>query len=113
MLYFIKKYPISLAVIILVIYLSFLKPSFDYEIGKIPHIDKVAHMGMYFAMSGILWIEFLRNHRNNRMPMHKAWIGAFVCPIVFSGAVEILQGYFTGYRGGDWLDFVANIAGAL
>ena len=113
MLYFIKKYPISLAIIVVVIYLSFLKPSFDYEIGKIPHIDKVAHMGMYFVMSGILWIEFLRNHRNNRVPMHKAWIGALVCPIVFSGVVEILQGCLTKYRGGDWLDFVANVTGAL
>ena len=114
MLYFIKKYPISLAIIVLVIYLSFFKPpSIDTEIVKIPHIDKIMHMGMYFVMSGMLWVEFLRNHRNNRRPMYKAWIGALVCPILFSGAVELFQECLTDYRGGDWLDFAANTTGAL
>lgn len=36
-----------------------------------------------------------------------------LCPVLFSGAVELLQQYCTTYRGGDWLDFAANSTGAV
>lgn len=62
MLYYLKKYPISLTIIAVVIYLSFFKPP-SLEVGKIVGIDKVAHLCMYAGLSGMLWIEFLRNHR--------------------------------------------------
>lgn len=112
MLYYIKKYPVSLFIIAVVIYLSFFKPPSDTDLSKIPYIDKIVHCGMYFGMAGILWFEFLRNHRNNNAPIWHAWVGAFLCPVLFSGAVEILQEYCTEYRGGDWLDFAANTTGA-
>ena len=68
---------------------------------------------MYFGMSGMLWLEFLRAHRRDRAPLWHAWVGALLCPVLFSGMVELLQAYCTTYRGGDWLDFAANTAGAL
>lgn len=46
MLYYLKKYPISLTIIAVVIYLSFFKPP-SLEVGKIVGIDKVAHICMY------------------------------------------------------------------
>ena len=112
MLYYIKKYPISLTVILAVIYLSFFKPPAT-ELGTIPNLDKVVHICMYFGMSGMLWLEFLRAHRRDRTPIWHAGLGAFVCPVLFSGAVELLQEYCTTYRGGDWLDFAANTTGAV
>ena len=51
MLYYLKKYPISLTIIAVVIYLSFFKPP-SLEVGKIVGIDKVAHLCMY---AGILY----------------------------------------------------------
>lgn len=110
MLYYIKKYPFSLAVILTVIYLSFFKPP-TTELNTIPYIDKIVHVCMYGGMSGVLWLEFLRAHRNGA-PIWHAWIGAFLCPVLFSGCVELLQEYCTTYRGGDWLDFAANSTGA-
>lgn len=107
----IKKYPFSLLIIFAVIYLSFFKPP-STELNTIPYIDKVAHVCMYFGMSGMLWLEFLRAHRDGSSPMWHAWVGAFLCPILFSGCVELLQEYCTTYRGGDWMDFAANAAGA-
>ena len=103
MLYYIKKYPVSLVIILAVIYLSFFKPP-TTDLGTIPNLDKVVHICMYFGMSGMLWLEFLRAHRRDRTPMWHAWVGAFVCPVLFSGAVELLQAFCTTYRGGDWLD---------
>lgn len=44
--------------------------------------------------------------------MWHAWLGAWLCPVLFSGAVELLQAYCTTYRGGDWWDFAANTSGA-
>ena len=112
MLYYIKKYPVSLVIILAVIYLScFEAPTID--LGTIPNLDKVVHICMYFGMSGMLWLEFLRAHRRDRTPMWHAWVGAFVCPVLFSGAVELLQAFCTTYRGGDWLDFAANTTGAV
>ena len=112
MQYYIKKYPVSLVIILAVIYLSFFKPP-TTALGTIPNLDKVVHICMYFGMSGMLWLEFLRAHRRDRTPMWHAWVGAFVCPVLFSGAVELLQAFCTTYRGGDWLDFAANTTGAV
>lgn len=111
-LYYIKKYPLSLVVIATVVYLSFFKPP-TTSIPNIPNLDKVVHFLMYAGMSGILWIEFIRAHKKNNMPMVRAWIGAMLCPILFSGVVELLQEYCTTYRGGDWKDFAANTCGAV
>ena len=76
MLYYIKKYPVSLVIILAVIYLSFFKPP-TTDLGTIPNLDKVVHICMYFGMSGMLWLEFLRAHRRDRTPM---W--HFVLPTV-------------------------------
>ena len=112
MLYYIKKYPVSLVIILAVIYLSFFKPP-TTDLGTIPNLDKVVHICMYFGMSGMLWLEFLRAHRRDRMPMWHALVGAFVCPVLFCGAVELFQVFCSIYRGGDWLDFAANTTGAV
>ena len=68
---------------------------------------------MFFCMSGMLWLEFLRAHRRVITPIFLAWLGAFLCPVLFSGSVELMQEYCTTYRGGDWLDFAANSVGAI
>lgn len=109
LLYYIKKYPFSLTVILAVIYLSFFKPP-SVEIGQIPGFDKIAHVCMYGGLSGMLWLEFLRNHRHDGILWH-AWIGAVLSPIALSGIIELLQEYCTTYRGGDWFDFAANTSG--
>lgn len=111
MLYYIRKYPVSLLIILTVIYLSFFKPP-QTEMESIPGIDKVVHVCMYFGMSGMLWLEFIRAHKKARVPMWHAWLGAWLCPVLFSGAVELLQAYCTTYRGGDWWDLAANTSGA-
>lgn len=110
--HFLARYPLSLAVIAAVVYLSFFRtPSTD--LGTIPHIDKVVHVCMYLGMSGMLWLEFMRAHRRTPAPRWHAWTGACLCPILFSGAVELLQAHCTTYRSGDWMDFAANTAGVL
>lgn len=112
MLSYIKKYPVSLFIILTVIYLSFFKPPHT-GLSDIPNLDKLVHLCMYGGMSGVLWLEFLIAHRWGDAPMWHGWVGAFLCPVLFSGCVELLQEYCTDYRGGDWMDFAANSTGAL
>lgn len=77
MLNHIKRYPLSLLVIFTVIYLSFFRPpEIDDELPLFPGIDKMVHLCMYLGMSGMLWWEFYRAHRYERVPMWHAWVGA-------------------------------------
>lgn len=112
MLYYLKKYPFSLTIIVIVIYLSFFKPP-TVDLGQIPGFDKLAHFCMYGGLSGILWVEFLLNHRRYDDVLWHAWIGAALCPVAMSGVIELLQEYCTSYRGGDWFDFLANSCGVV
>ncbi len=111
--YIVRKYPLSLCIILAVTYLSFFKPPTEINEIDIPYFDKLAHVCMYFGMAGMLWVEFLRAHRRDHQPLWHAWVGALVCPVLFSGVVELLQEYCTTYRGGDLLDFAANTLGAV
>lgn len=113
MLYYLKKYPLSLTVIAIVIYLSFFKPPTLDNIPLFEGFDKLVHFCMYGGVSGILWLEFLRNHHKYEAVLWHAWIGAVFCPIAMSGLIEILQQYCTSYRGGEWSDFLANTCGVI
>ena len=113
MLYYIKKYPVSLFIILTVIYLSFFKPP-STEISKIPNIDKVVHICMLFRhVRYVCGWSSCGAASGETVRLCGTHVGAFVCPVLFSGAVELLQAFCTTYRGGDWLDFAANTTGAV
>ena len=108
---YLKRYPFSLAIVATVLYLSFFQPpSIEMPVFLFPHIDKVVHLCMYGGLSGVLWLEFLLNHRRQMIRWH-GWIGAVLCPSLMSGVIELLQEYGTVHRGGDWLDVAANVTG--
>ena len=110
MLYYLKKYPLTLLTIAVIFYLSFFKPP-QTDMGEIPGIDKLVHTCMYGGLCFLLWIEYLRIHRNiNRLRM---FIGGIILPITLSGVIELMQAYCTEHRGGDWLDFAANSLGVV
>ena len=106
-----KKYPFTLLIAAIVIYLSFNTPP-KTDMEEIPNIDKVVHICMYGGLCGILWIEYLRNHKN-RFNGRKAILVAILLPILFSGAIELGQEYLTDNRSGDWFDLMANSVGVI
>ena len=113
MLYYIKKYPFSLAIILIVIYLSFFKPPRMDDIPLFPGVDKVVHFCMYGGMSGMLWLEFLRNHRKYETVLWHALDRGGFMPDRYDGIIEILQEYCTTTGVGDWFDFLANTCGVI
>lgn len=107
---YIKNYPISLLIVIIIGYLSFFSPP-KTDLNEIPYLDKVVHICMYGGLSTLLWIEYLLRHRTP--DMRHLVVGAIISPIVMSGGIEILQTTCTFTRSGDWLDFIANCTGVI
>ena len=110
MLYYLKKYPLTLLTIAVILYLSFFKPP-QTDTVQIPGLDKLAHTCMYGGLCFLLWIEYLRIHRS--INWRRMFTRGILFPIALSGVIELLQAYCTGHRGGEWLDFAANSLGVI
>ncbi len=108
MLHYLRHYPLSLAVIATICYLSFFTPP-ETKAEEIPYIDKVVHICMYGGLCFIIWLEYLRKHSS--VNYKRMLTGGIIAPILMSGCIELLQEYCTTNRGGDWADFIANITG--
>lgn len=110
MIAFIKRYPVSILVIAVILFLSFFNPP-QTEVSNIPNIDKLVHVCMYGGLTFMLWLEHLRAHR----PIKKLHliIGGILCPIIMGGIIEIGQATITAKRSGDWWDFIANTTGVI
>ena len=110
MLGFIKRYPLSLAITAAILYLSFFKPP-KQEVITIEYLDKIAHFCMYAGLCTIVWLEYFLSHEG--VSRVRTVCLAVVAPIIFSGAIELGQGYLTTYRGIDIYDFIFNSIGVL
>lgn len=105
------RYPVSLLMLVAIIYLSLFKTDDFVKMPAIPHIDKVAHFCMYMGLCMMLWFEHLRAHRT--FHGSRIVLGAVLAPILFSAGIEVAQSLFTDSRTGDWLDFAFNVLGVL
>lgn len=113
MLYYIGKYPFSLAMMATVTYLSLMNPP-SVEMLPFSGWDKVVHFGMYGGVSGIIWLECLFSQRRKAKPdPRRGFVFAGLCPAVMGGMLEIGQCVWTENRSGDWMDFVANTGGVV
>ena len=104
MLYFIRKYPLSLLVIAAILFLSLFNPP-KTKLDPITGIDKVVHVCMYLGLELIIWIEYLRHHEN--LNWVKIIILGIFAPIALGGLMEIAQMELTQGRSGEWADLLA------
>lgn len=110
MIGYIKRYPLSIITVAIIIYLSFFRPP-QTPLNEIKNIDKLVHLCMYGGLTLVLWIEHLLQHKYF-IKKHLI-IGGVICPIVMSGLIEIGQSTLTSNRSGDWFDLLANISGVI
>ena len=96
---------------IVLIWILSLTPFFpETPFNKVAFIDKWTHFVMYGGTCSVIWWEYLRRHRV--LDYEKLFFYAWLCPVLMSGLLELLQEYCTaGHRNGDWLDFAANTIG--
>lgn len=67
---------------------------------------------MYFGLTAVLLWEFWKKHKMLfRGRMFYMTVVAF--PVLLGGLVEVLQENFFKPRSGDWVDWLADMAGVL
>jgi VanZ family protein len=81
---------------------------------KVPmtDFDKVVHLVMFLGLSGIVFFDntfYLKRKTNYQ----RIVLGSFLFPALFSGAIELMQEYFTVSRTGDWMDFLFDVIGSF
>ena len=107
-----RKYPCSIALLLLIGYLSFFHPPNPPKLEGPIGLDKLVHLGMYATVSGMLWLEYFLAHTSGTS-MHKGWWLCTVFPLAIGGVTELGQWAMTTHRTGDWFDFTANSLGVL
>jgi VanZ family protein len=103
--------PIVWAMVVL--FLSLLSGNVVNEASlmQIPHIDKVAHFGMYFVFTFLLIWDFSR-YKEKNMSWKKIIFYSILIAVAFGGSMELFQEIHTLHRSTDIKDFIANSAGA-
>lgn len=110
LLYF-RRYPITFLLAFAIVLLSLLPVPDVRMTVEVPLMDKWAHMVMYGVLTLVIWLEYIKAHR--QMRGRRLLLLAFLAPIAMGGALELMQAYLTTCRSGEWLDFVANSIGAV
>ena len=112
MIFYLKRYYRIILAYIFVLTLSLMPAD---ELNKpsnldIPHLDKVAHFGMYFILTAALILDISKYWD---IYAKKTFIIAGVISFITGGGVELIQKYLLSDRTGDIFDMLANIAGIL
>ena len=102
----------TIVISIALLYLSLIKEmpiKVPMSILPFEHSDKIGHCAMYALLSFTLLLNHKRNHTQSSI----AIISTIVFPILYGGAIELLQGLPTIARSCDWIDWMADIIGAI
>lgn len=93
----------------LIMYLSLLRELPVEPPLRIPHLDKIVHLLMYWFLAAVLTWDLWRDKRE---PAFMARL-AVLLPSLYGGVIELLQHYCFPPRTGDWYDWAADIIGAF
>jgi VanZ family protein len=108
---FLKAYKVSVLITVVILILCFMDTA---SLPQAPMInfDKLVHLIMFMGLSGVIFFDntiYLKRKINFR----RIFLGSFLLSTLLSGAIEIMQEYFTVARSGDWMDFVFDGIGAF
>lgn len=109
-----RNYWKSIAIAIIILYLSFAPPSTFKIIPtfEIVNLDKIVHLMMYAALTFVLMHDFIRHNKNNIKFRSFVYL-CVIFPILFGGIIEIMQTTFFAPRTGSWFDMMFNISGVF
>ncbi|MEA1875465.1 MAG: VanZ family protein [Bacteroidota bacterium] len=80
-------------------------------LSKIPHFDKLVHMGLYFPLSFFLMAEFSLSKKT--VIRRYALIFTLLIITLYGGSIELAQDYVFVQRSADWIDLASDLFGAL
>jgi VanZ family protein len=106
----IKKNIFSIAIALIILYLSLVESSSldKVQFLNIPHFDKIAHFLMYAGLMSVIILE----NRRSLNATKKIFIVALI-PVLYGILMEILQLTITLTRSGSIYDALTNLAGVL
>lgn len=76
------------------------------------HFDKFVHFMMFLGLAGSASFSYIFFNKGQIIIL-RMLIFAVLLPIIYGGAIEIIQHYWFEGRSGDWYDFLADTLGAL
>lgn len=103
---FFRYYPLTLSAIAIITVLCLI-PIAEPPLRDVPFIDKWTHMVLFGGLCGLGVLELTLNDHRRR-----DWLAA-VGAVLYGGAIELMQAWFTICRTGDWFDFYADAIGAI
>ena len=107
----IKRYKLTLMTLLLILCLTFCKPTNLGRTSTSIGIDKAVHFIMYSTLCAVFWFE---NFRLPNVPKLRCLLFyAVLLPVALGGLLEYLQSILTSYRDGEFDDFLFNTAGVL
>lgn len=108
---YIKKYPISLFLVV-AIWIICLIPIPETPLDDVPMIDKWTHFVMYGLLCSVIFTEYANSHIKPNIK--RLAICGVLLPVIMGGLIELAQAYCTGgNRSGDWIDWIANSIGVM
>lgn len=103
---YLKYYPLTVLVIVAVTTLCLI-PISDPPMKDVPFIDKWTHIVLFGGIALVLFFELFLNGRKCLLHLTPFIAGAY------GGLIELAQANLTTYRSGEWLDFWADLTGAV
>jgi len=79
---------------------------------NIPHLDKFVHFTMYFVLAFLIYWAIKLSVKKNSFTSSPV-VSTFVIVALYSGIMELLQGYVFTSRSMDIYDFMANCVGVV
>ncbi|MBQ6652836.1 MAG: VanZ family protein [Prevotella sp.] len=109
-----RRYPFSSALIVLIWVLCLLPFFPETPLSHVKLIDKWTHIVMYIGLCVVIWGEYLWRRGKKKPNCQHLFLYGFVAPALMGGLIELVQAYCTGgHRSGEWMDWVADVAGVV
>lgn len=100
-----------------ILYLTLVpKPLPENDLGLIPGLDKVVHGIMFMGLSLCIMLDMAERDRRRGdiyRPRYKRAVIVTLIVTACGGAIELCQSAMQIGRSGDWVDLLADAAGAL
>ena len=107
-----KRWIATALVLLLILYLTLVPRPLPNTNIEIPGLDKLAHAIMFGVLAFVTSIDMARRNRNVIRTLSNSTIIYISIIVAFVGLlIEILQQLMQLGRGGDLLDFIADIIG--
>lgn len=113
----IRKYKWTALISVIIIVLSTIPVPEVKPLESVPFFDKWVHFVMYAAMVGAMWLDANGYKPLFSLKMRRLGMEFYVVMVVISsalgGLMELVQAYLTTVRSGDYIDFLADVVGAV